>query len=84
MYHTEIVTLELDETGCAEFVIPDEDAVYARLYHYPNLNDCINLYMERGDRASVSFVGKDMKGTYVFEGEKPVLNIKGILKSSKH
>lgn len=70
VYHTEIVTLELDEAGRAEFVIPDEDAVYARLYHYPNLNDCINLYMERGDRASVSFVGKDMKGTYVFEGEK--------------
>ena len=23
VYHTEIVTLELDETGCAEFVIPD-------------------------------------------------------------
>jgi thiol-disulfide isomerase/thioredoxin len=30
----------------------------------------MNVYLERGDRASVSFSGKDFKGTFAFEGEK--------------
>lgn len=69
IYHDQILTVELDSVGHAEFVIDDEDAVYARMCHYPRVDQMMNVYLERGDRASVSFSGKDFKGTYAFEGE---------------
>lgn len=70
IYHDQIQTVELDSVGHAEFVIDDEDAVYARMCHYPRVDQMMNVYLERGDRASVSFSGKDFKGTFAFEGEK--------------
>lgn len=70
VYHDQILTVELDSVGHAEFVIDDEDAVYARMCHYPRVDQMMNIYLERGDRASVSFSGKDFKGTFAFEGEK--------------
>ena len=70
VYHDQILTVELDSVGHAEFVIDDEDAVYARMCHYPRVDQMMNVYLERGDRASVSFSGKDFKGTFAFEGEK--------------
>ena len=70
IYHDQILTVELDSVGHAEFVIDDEDAVYARMCHYPRVDQMMNVYLERGDRASVSFSGKDFKGTFAFEGEK--------------
>ena len=69
IYHDQIQTVELDSVGHAEFVIDDEDAVYARMCHYPRVDQMMNVYLERGDRASVSFSGKDFKGTFAFEGE---------------
>ena len=69
IYHDQILTVELDSVGHAEFVIDDEDAVYARMCHYPRVDQMMNVYLERGDRASVSFSGKDFKGTFAFEGE---------------
>ena len=69
IYHDQILTAELDSVGHAEFVIDDEDAVYARMCHYPRVDQMMNVYLERGDRASVSFSGKDFKGTFAFEGE---------------
>ena len=70
VYHDQILTVELDSVGHAEFVIDDQDAVYARMCHYPRVDQMMNVYMERGDRASVSFSGKDFKGTFAFKGEK--------------
>ena len=70
VYHDQILTVELDSVGHAEFVIDDQDAVYARMCHYPRVDQMMNVYLERGDRASVSFSGKDFKGTFAFEGEK--------------
>lgn len=70
IYHDQILTVELDSVGHAEFMIDDEDAVYARMCHYPRVDQMMNVYLERGDRASVSFSGKDFKGTFAFEGEK--------------
>lgn len=70
IYHDQILTMELDSAGHAEFMIDDEDAVYARMCHYPRVDQMMNVYLERGDRASVSFSGKDFKGTFAFEGEK--------------
>ena len=69
IYHDQILTVELDSVGHAEFVIDDEDAVYARMCHYPRVDQMMNVHLERGDRASVSFSGKDFKGTFAFEGE---------------
>lgn len=69
IYHDQILTVELDSVGHAEFVIDDEDAVYARMCHYPRVDQMMNVYLERGDRASVSFSGKDFKGTFAFEGD---------------
>ena len=69
IYHDQILTVELDSVGHAEFVIDDEDAVYARMCHYPRVDQMMNVYLERGDRASVSLSGKDFKGTFAFEGE---------------
>lgn len=70
IYHDQILTAELDSEGHAEFVIDDQDAVYARMCHYPRVDQMMNIYLERGDRASVRFSGKDFKGTFAFEGEK--------------
>lgn len=70
VYHDQILTAELDSLGHAEFVIDDEEAVYARICHYPYIDQMKNVYLERGDKASVSFSGKDFNGTFVFEGEK--------------
>lgn len=70
VYHDQILTVELDSVGHAEFVIDDQDAVYARMCHYPRVDQMMNVYLERGDRASVSFSGKDFKGTFAFKGEK--------------
>ena len=70
IYHDQILTVELDSVGHAEFMIDDEDAVYARMCHYPRVDQMMNVYLERGDRASVSFSGKDFKGTFAFDGEK--------------
>ena len=70
VYHDQILTVELDSEGHAEFVIDDQDAVYARMCHYPRVDQMMNIYLERGDRASVRFSGKDFKGTFAFEGEK--------------
>ena len=70
VYHDQILTVELDSVGHAEFVIDDQDAIYARMCHYPRVDQMMNIYLERGDRASVSFSGKDFMGTFAFEGQK--------------
>ena len=70
VYHNEVKTVTLDDQGVAQLVISDQDAVYARLYHYPDVGTFKSLYLERGDNAGISFKGRDLAGSFVFEGEK--------------
>ena len=70
VYHNEIKTVALDAQGVAELVISDQDAVYARLYHYPDVGTFKSLYLERGDNVNISFNGRDLAGSFVFDGEK--------------
>ena len=53
--------------GVAEAVINGVDAAYARVYYGMNMK---KIYVEKGDRAVISFNGADMNGTFDFEGEK--------------
>ena len=53
--------------GVAETVITGVDAAYARVYYGMNMK---KIYIERGDRATISFNAADMNGTFSFEGDK--------------
>lgn len=64
--HNEISVLPLDGEGCASFSLKGGDMAYLKLFHG---QESLLLYMEKGDGASLSFGGNDLKGTYVFEGE---------------
>ena len=65
--HTDILTFPLDSTGSAEAVIDDVDAAYARIWYGRNTHQ---IYMERGDRATISFDAADFTETFTFEGGK--------------
>ena len=65
--HNDINTIALDQEGKAEFVLTGCDAAYARLFYG---RDFKWVYLEKGDRASVSFDGRDFSGTFAFDGEK--------------
>ena len=62
-----IQTFRVDSTGHAEGVVSGVDAAYARLYYGQSQK---RIYMEGGDKASISFNGADFAGTFVFEGKK--------------
>lgn len=70
VYHNKVLTSNLDETGHSELVINGEDAIYARLFYASDLSVFRQVYLEKGDRVSVRFNGKDFAGTFVFDGEK--------------
>lgn len=65
--HNDVLTYPLDPQGHAEAVLTGMDAAYARIFYG---RDFRWVYLERGDRASVCFDGRDFKGSFVFEGEK--------------
>lgn len=65
--HADIMTFPIDSTGSAVAVIKDIDAVYARLWY--GRHNC-RLYLEKGDKAAISFSGADFQSTFAFEGEK--------------
>ena len=53
--------------GVAEAVLSGVDAAYARVYYGMSMK---KIYIENGDRATISFAGADMDGTFSFEGDK--------------
>ena len=57
----------LDSIGVAEMVIGGVDAAYAKVYYGMTQMD---IYMEKGDKAVISFDANDPKGTLVFDGKK--------------
>ncbi len=65
--HNDINVLPLDDEGRATFTLKGDDMAYLKLFHG---QESLLLYMEKGDDASLSFGGQDIKGTYIFEGEK--------------
>ena len=65
--HNDISVLPLDGDGCATFTLKGSVMACFRLFHG---QESLLLYMEEGDNAALSFEGHDIKGTYVFEGEK--------------
>ena len=65
--HNDISVLPLDGDGCATFALKGSAMAFFRLFHG---QESLLLYMEEGDNAALSFEGHDLKGTYVFEGEK--------------
>lgn len=67
VYHDAVRTFSLDVDGTAVAVLDGMDAVYARVFYGREFKW---IYLERGDRASVSFNGGDFSGSFVFEGEK--------------
>ena len=64
--HNDVLTFPLNE-GQAEAVLTGIDAAYVRLFYG---RDFKWLYLEKGDRAQISFNGKDFEGSFAFEGEK--------------
>lgn len=65
--HNDISVLPLDGDGCATFVLKGSAMAFFRIFHG---QESLFLYMEEGDNAALTFEGRDLKGTYVFEGEK--------------
>lgn len=65
--HNNINVLPLDGDGCASFVLKGSEMAYVKLFHG---RESLQIYLEGGDQATVTFNGRDMKGTYVFDGEK--------------
>ena len=68
VYHNDVHELTLDENGCASFELSGVDAAYFTLYHG---RESLKLYVEGGDNASLSFMGRNMIGSYKLEGGKP-------------
>ena len=65
--HNDVNVLPLDVEGCASFVLKGSEVAYLRLFHG---REALQLYLEQGDVASVSFKGSDVVGSYVFDGRK--------------
>lgn len=67
VHHNDMIPLRLDQEGYVQLHLIGVDASYLRLYHG---REFLRLYVEGGDKASLSFDGGRMGRTYVFEGEK--------------
>ena len=70
--HNEVKMFPLDSLGKAEAVLDDVDAAYMRLFYGREFK---SVYVERGDRATISFKGNDFSSSFRFEGKKaPVVD----------
>lgn len=65
--HNDIISTPLDASGCAQVVMKGIDAAYAKVFYG---RDFRWIYFEKGDKASISFAGKDFSDTFTFEGDK--------------
>ena len=65
--HSEMKTYPLDSAGTAVAVIDGTDAAYVQVWYGRGGR---KIFIERGDRAVISFDGADMDGTFSFEGDK--------------
>ena len=67
VYHNDVLPFQLDAEGHAQVTLGGVDAAYIKLHHG---RDMLRLYVEGGDAASLTFKGRSMASTYVFDGEK--------------
>ena len=67
VYHNEIRIFALDSLGQAEAVLTDVDAAYVKLFYG---RESKWIYVERGDRADISFNGAEFSSTFNFDGNK--------------
>lgn len=65
--HNNIEVFPLDGNGEASVILNGQDAAYLRLFHG---RESIQLYVEDGDRGSLSFLGDDLAGSFTYEGGK--------------
>ena len=65
--HADILTVPLDSAGHAVVELDGTDAAYMQVWYGRSGR---KIFVERGDRVSVSFDAADMDGTFVFDGEK--------------
>lgn len=72
VYQKTLHEIPLDEQGHAVFNLKGIECVYANLFYG---QDKQAIYLERGDRAHITFNGNDYMGTFKFDGEKtPVID----------
>ena len=67
VYHGQMKSVALDESGAAQMDLSGYDALYAKLYYGRNFK---SVYFEKGDEVTVTFNGTDFQNTFSFEGEK--------------
>lgn len=67
VYHGQMKSVALDESGAAQMDLSGYDALYAKLYYGRNFK---SVYFEKGDEVIVTFNGTDFQNTFSFEGEK--------------
>ena len=67
VYHGQMKSVALDESGAAQMDLSEFDALYAKLYYGRNFK---SVYFEKGDEVTVTFNGTDFQNTFSFEGEK--------------
>ena len=67
VYHGQMKSVALDESGAAQMDLSGYDALYAKLYYGRNFKF---VYFEKGDEVTVTFNGTDFQNTFSFEGEK--------------
>ena len=59
--------ITLDSLGQGHFELTDTDAAYLRLFYGMEQK---MVYVEKGDRAGISFPGNDFAGSFEFDGDK--------------
>ncbi len=67
VYQTTICEIPLDEQGHAVCTLTHVDATHGRLFYGQQER---TVYLEKGDRAHITFDGNDYIHTFKFEGEK--------------
>lgn len=65
--HNTVYESSLDSLGHATCELPEMDAVYAKVFYGM---DSRLIYAENGDRAKISFNGRDFNGTFRLDGDK--------------
>lgn len=65
--HNNVDEISLDGNGRTEYVMYGTDAAYARVYYGSAMK---RIYVEAGDKAAISFNGRDFSGTFTFSGSK--------------
>lgn len=67
VFNTNVEMIQLDENGYGVFTVDGPDSFYADIFYGMNAK---KAWFEKGDKAVISFDGKNFPGTFAFDGEK--------------